>query len=237
MYGPDLSAVHHAGFVRFAEAAADLLVGRLRAAGVVEGTIVDLGCGSGALSARVAAAGYAAHGVDVSPAMLRIAQDTVPQGTFVEASVIDAGVPPCVGVACVGEILNYAYDPRAGDTALEVVLTRVARALPAGGVLLLDLAGPGRIQPNPREGVFEDDQSVVIVRAQEEGRRAERRITTFRRIEGGWRRSDEHHPLVLFEPEAVVALLARIGFDVRRDAGYGAARFPPGWHAFEATKR
>lgn len=237
MYGPDLAAVHHADFIYVAEAAATRLLAALRAAGHHEGLVVDLGCGSGALSRRLVDAGYTAFGVDFSPDMVKLARENVPEAEFVEDSVIDAGIPPCVGVACIGEVLNYAFDPRAGVVSLDQVIGRAARALPTGGSFLLDVAGPGRITPNPREAVFESDDAVVVVRANETAGRAERRITTFRRHGTTWRRTDEVHALVLFDPEFVRRRLDAAGFDVAVDAGYGHVRFPVGWTAFEARRR
>ena len=98
-------------------------------------------------------------------------------------------------------------------------------------------AGPGRIVPNPREAVFETADAVCVLRATEASGRADRRITTFRRHGEHWRRTDEHHPLVLFEPARVRERLEAAGFDVAEADGYGALQLPPGWTAFEATRR
>lgn len=237
MYGPDLAAAHHEGFLHVAEAAATRLITALRAAGHAEGLIVDLGCGTGVVARRAVEAGYAAFGVDVSPYMLRLARENVPTAEFVEDSVIDAAIPPCVGVACVGEVLNYAFDPRAGPVALDAVIWRAARALAPGGLFVLDLAGPGRVRPNPREAVFESPDTVIVLRATEADGRAERRITTFRRDGAGWRRADEVHALVLFDPEHVRCRLDDAGFDVEVADGYGEQRLSSGWTAFEARRR
>jgi len=62
------------GFGLYAREAAPGIVGILREAGVDEGTVVDLGCGSGILLQALGGAGYATVGIDPSPAMLKLAR-------------------------------------------------------------------------------------------------------------------------------------------------------------------
>src|SRR3954451_8736126 len=144
-YGRDLAEVHDAGFGALAEAGAQELLDRLRAAGVRAGVVVDLGCGTGILAGRVAAAGYEGLGLDVSPEAVDLARRRVPSGRFVRASAAEAALPRCVAVAAVGEVLGYGADPRLGrDHGLAAVLRRIRAAPAPGGLLLLDLAGPGR---------------------------------------------------------------------------------------------
>ena len=64
----------------------------------------------------------------------------------------------------------------------------------------------------------------------------DRRITIFRKSNdagsGGYRRSDEHHVLRLYEPGAVLEALARAGFEATiRDAYGPSSRSTPdaGW--------
>ena len=58
------------GFGLYAQEAAPGVLGILREAGVDEGTVVDLGCGSGILLRALSDAGYTTVGIDPSPAML-----------------------------------------------------------------------------------------------------------------------------------------------------------------------
>jgi len=69
-------------------------------------------------------------------------------------------------------------------------------------------------------------------------RTLERRITVFRELEGGFRRSDELHRLRLYDAQSVLEALANVGFDARRLAAYGnAVHFGRGHSGFLATKR
>jgi SAM-dependent methyltransferase len=74
------------------------------------GLVIDLGCGSGILSREVADAGYDVLGIDISPAMIDLARRRVPYGDFRVGSVLTGDLPPCIAVAAVGEVINYAFD-------------------------------------------------------------------------------------------------------------------------------
>ena len=115
-YGADLARAHHEGFGDLARQAAATLLSVLTEAGVERGLVVDLGSGSGILARIVADAGYRALGYDISEDMVRLAARTAPApgATFVRSALLDADIPPCVAVTAVGEVLNYAFDPRTG---------------------------------------------------------------------------------------------------------------------------
>ncbi len=63
-----------------------------------------------------------------------------------------------------------------------------------------------------------------------------RDITLFFRAGGLYRRSDEHHLLRLYEPQAVAQGLMDAGFEVRHLHAYGQTRLGPGWSGFQARK-
>jgi hypothetical protein len=79
----------------------------------------------------------------------------------------------------------------------------------------------------------------------EDGTKLDRFITIFTGNEdGSYRRTDEHHVLRLYRPQAVAEILERAGFDVqvldgyrRSDADPRSAHPPlPGWHVFLARR-
>ncbi|MBI2826922.1 MAG: class I SAM-dependent methyltransferase [Planctomycetia bacterium] len=143
-YRDDLAYIHDAGFGHLAVAAAGELIGQLRQQGTRDGLVVELGCGSGNLSERVAAAGFQVCGFDISPAMVALAQNRVPRGEFHCESFLTARLPRCVAVAAIGEVLNYLFDARRAATRLPRVFRRAYKALLPGGLLLFDVATPGR---------------------------------------------------------------------------------------------
>lgn len=155
-YGDAQAAIHNEAFGRLAALAADRLLAELAAAGLQSGTVVDLGCGSGILARRLGDAGYDVLGTDISAPMLEIAQRQAPGARFVHGSLWDLPLPPSVAVTSIGEALNYATDPAAGDPAFEALAVRVADALAPGGVFLFDVSVPGRSGPDRRRVQFHD---------------------------------------------------------------------------------
>lgn len=229
-YLEDLAWVHHTAFGDLARQAAGVLRTELAAAGIAGGLVVDLGCGSGILAAELAAAGYDVLGVDPSEAMLRLAAAQAPGARFVRLSLTDADIPPCVAVTAVGEAFCYA------GPALPALFGRIFRSLQPGGVLLFDVAGPGRLS-SPLD-VYEDaaGQWLIALRREEADGALTRRITLFRRIGAAYRRSDETHTLRLYDPAAVAADLATAGFAARRVSGWGTFAFTSGWTGFVAQR-
>jgi SAM-dependent methyltransferase len=211
----------------------------LRRAGLRNGLVADLGCGTGIASRALVDAGYAVLGVDISPDALEIARRRVPEATFVERAVLDAELPPCVGVAAIGEVVNYLADRRAGAAGLGRLARRIRGALEPGGILLLDVAEPGRERGiAPRRTWHEGEGWLVALEAAEDREAAtlRRRITVFRDEGAGWRRTDEVHELALLERRAVLAELAAAGFAARPLSGYGrAVRFRRGHIGIEAA--
>ena len=77
-YSEDLAYVHDAGFTAFVRGSAPGILRLLRQRGIRDGFVVDVGCGTGVLAARLVEAGYRVLGIDLSPSMLRIARPRVP---------------------------------------------------------------------------------------------------------------------------------------------------------------
>lgn len=238
LYGEELARIHHDHFGMVARAAAGELLARLGERGLASGTVIDLAAGSGILARAASEAGFDVLGVDLSPDMLRLARAEAPRARFSLGSLWELELPPCVAVAAVGEAFGYAADPTAGPGALAARLDDIRRALAPGGVLLFDVAGPGRSGPAGRRSVFWEHggQALGLVEREADGR-LERSIALFVPEGGLHRRVEETHALVLYAPEAVEAALARAGFSWQRLGRYGSFELLPGWHAWAATPR
>jgi SAM-dependent methyltransferase len=240
-YGPEQAAIHDARFGDLARDATRLMLDRLRAAGITEGLITDLGCGSGILAAAVRDAGYDVVGVDISAAMVDLARAAVPDATFTIGSVHDTDLAPSVGVSATGEVLQYATDPRTGLDALRALAARVFAALTPGGLFVFDVSTPGRNLGLDVRHVFHDHDSWMLgMHATEDGDRYERRIVILvREADGRYRRVDETHELWLYDVETVAAMLQDVGFDVEVRSSYTevtASTPAGGWAVFVGTK-
>ena len=240
-YGAEQAEIHHTSFGDLAADAAKLVVERLHGAGLTSGRVTDLGCGSGILAAALIEAGYAVDGVDLSAAMIDLASATAPAGEFSVGSVHDAAIRPSVAVTATGEVLNYAVDPRAGLEALTAVADRAFQALARGGVFAFDISTPGRNLGADVRHVFHDrDTWLLGMHATESDHRLDRRIVILNRAaDGRYRRVDEEYYLVLYDVDAVTAVLESIGFavEVRPSFTEATASQPAsGWAVFVATK-
>ena len=230
-YRDDLAHIHDAGFGSFAQAAAPVLLEALKAGGIKEGLVIDLGCGSGILSRAIYQAGYDVLGVDISEAMITLARQRVPRGEFRAETLLKAKLPRSVAVAAVGEVFNYLFDPQIIGSGLSKLLRRIHGALESGGVFLFDVAEPGRVPgTGPVRTFFEGNDWTVLVCSEEDRKRRflTRTITSFRQVGELYRRDQEVHCQRLLPRSELAAQLRRIGFRVRVLRGYGKLRFGQG---------
>lgn len=236
MYRAEMAAFHAAHATGLAREAATTVVDELSEAGLDSGQIADVGCGDGTLSALVIDAGYDALAIDPSPAFLELVAGVAPRAQRMLITASRMHLPEdLVAIACVGEALSY-------DLAIDLdeMLESFASALRPGGLLVLDLPGPGRHASEPAiMEVHADD--VLVGRPYEEGFRLRRELTLFTDTGDGrqYLRTDEVHELRLYDPGDVRAALARSGFlAIRQLDRYGARgpRFHDGWAGFLATR-
>jgi trans-aconitate methyltransferase len=100
--------------------------------------IIDLGCGTGALTAQIAAAGAEVVGIDASEAMIARARELYPHLRFEVARGEDFAVEVPVDAVFSNAALHWMSPP-------EVVAASVARALEPGGRFVAEMGGSGNI--------------------------------------------------------------------------------------------
>ncbi|TWE11444.1 class I SAM-dependent methyltransferase [Rudaeicoccus suwonensis] len=125
----------------YAESLRDELGGkpldRALLAAVVEmcdhGTIADLGCGPGHVTRHLASIGADALGIDISPAMIAIAEHDAPDVRFEVASMTDLALPDesLGGVVMFYSIIHLSPGERAR------AFSEVHRVLRSGGIALV----------------------------------------------------------------------------------------------------
>ena len=238
IYGDDLAYAHDVGFGGYAREAAPGLIGVLREAGVDEGTVVDLGCGSGILLRELGRAGYATVGIDPSAAMLRLAGAAAPAARLVQAPAERAPLPPCDAVTAIGEILCYLPASATTAAGLSRLFRKVASALRPGGVFVFDalVADRGDVMCYRSWRQGEDWAVMSDVDEDLTKERLTRKITIFRRVDGGWRRAQETHVLRVFPRAALEAALKDAGFSTRVSSRFGLMRLPTRRLCFRARR-
>ena len=167
------------------------------------------------------------------------ARKRVPEAKFRRASFVKAVLPVCEAVTSLGECFNYLFDRGNSRQALVRLFNRIHHALRPGGVLLFDLAEPGRASGSGAESRFWKGKDwAVLLRIEEHARRREltRRMITFRKVGKLYRRDEEAHRLRLYKGSEIAGELRRAGFRVRIVRGYGRHRFSGAHVGFIARK-
>jgi len=223
LYSNDLAYIHDAGFGRFADRAAPELLRILRRHGITptrtRPTVIDIGCGSGILAAHLASAGYDVLGIDRSAAMIRLARAKAPRARFRVASLVDAALPHSSAVIAIGEIVSYVPG---GLPVLRRFFRRVRAALAPGGVFVFDfIESAARRTFPPRRFGGPDWALVASATADGSGRILTRRMVTFRKIGGEFRRSREVHRVRIYSRDEIGAALGAAGlaYEMRRSIG------------------
>jgi SAM-dependent methyltransferase len=234
-YRAALAQIHDDGFGFIATGAAKLLLAGLKLNGFKDGLVVELACGGGISSRMIADGGFDVLGYDMSPDMIELARERVPEARFEVASLYDAELPECVAVTGIGEAFNYRFDERAGFDSMRKVFERAHAALVPGGILILDVAQPGRAMPRLERTTWEGAGWVVTSETIEAPgtNTLERHITSTR----GDEVDVEIHRLALYDHEAVFSALRETGFDPATLASYAEDyRFGVGHGGFYAVK-
>ncbi len=134
-YRSALALVHHRGFGFHADTCAPGILSLLEPVRARRDLVVELGCGSGALSRHLVDAGHRVVATDASPAMLDLARERVPGAHSRQVVLPDDPIPVADAIVSVGHVLNYLAD----ETSVDRALTRIADALAPDGILALDL--------------------------------------------------------------------------------------------------
>jgi trans-aconitate methyltransferase len=100
--------------------------------------ILDLGCGTGELTARIAATGAEVIGLDADGAMIRRARERFAALTFMEADAQVTALPAPLDAVFSNAALHWMRRPAE-------VIARVAAALRPGGRFVAELGGHGNV--------------------------------------------------------------------------------------------
>ena len=101
--------------------------------------ILDLGCGTGQLTAKIADTGACIVGIDNAPGMIDQARKNYPDITFKLADAQDFQFPQPFDAIFSNAALHWIREPRS-------VLTCIARSLKPGGRLVAELGAKGNVQ-------------------------------------------------------------------------------------------
>ena len=229
-YQHDLALVHALGYGQHGDTCAPGILDLL--APVRGGLVLELGCGAGALTRHLLAAGHRVIATDASAAMLSLARSELgADADLRQLALPDDPLPAADAIVSVGHVISYLPDAAAIDRAL----VRMAGALRPGGVLAIDVCDLecGRI----RAGA-ENFGRVARTGPSSPSTRLRRQICSSGRsprssptAPGAWRRGHERHRNVLVDTSAIPALLAAHGVTATVGSSFGGAELPAGLRA------
>jgi SAM-dependent methyltransferase len=145
---------------------AQFVDGLIRSAGGPTGTLLDVGCGTGAHAREFAKLGWRVAGVDLSPAMIEIARERTAHNAGVEffagtAAEFDGG-QAFTAIVSLFHVVSY----QTGTEDVYRMFMNVRRHLAPGGIFVFDFwHGPG---------VLADPPTIRVRRAEDDGIRVTR---------------------------------------------------------------
>jgi len=231
----DLALVHARGFGLHADRCAPGVLDLL--APVRGGLVLELGCGAGALTRHLLAAGHRVIATDASAAMVSLARSALGDAVEVrQLALPDDPLPAADAIVSVGHVISYLPDAAAVDRAL----VAMAGALRPGGVLAIDICDLefGRVRAGEaNRGLAGPDWAVITEFSAPAPDVFVRDVTTFVPDgAGAWRRGSERHENVLVDTSLISALLASHGMTATVRTSFGAAELPPGMRAVTGVR-
>lgn len=180
-------------------------------------SVLDIGCGTGALCRRLSARGWTCRGIDLSSAMVRIARQRCPNAAFEVGDARDFRVADPVGlIAATCDVVNHLPTLH----AFRCFLRSCRGALPGGGLLAFDALNPLDIDRNWNGYLhYTRREDWRLIR---HGRRLRAGVGLLtyeyfvRKGSGCWARCIEEHVLRAWPLERLRAEVAKAGFTACR---------------------
>jgi SAM-dependent methyltransferase len=179
--------------------------------------IVDLGCGTGASVRWFANHGYNITGIDLSPAMLRVAQQSI-TGSGIAFQLLEGDIRALndlhdIDFVLALDVLNELNSLR----DLETVFTSAAKCAAPGKLLVFDLhtiEGLAQREPMTMVGDSDDLNVFLSSRFDYDRQASSGSYVIFHRSGNAWQRYHAARTLRGFPLQVVTALLQRTGFGI-----------------------
>ncbi len=194
---------------------------KLKAYGVVKG--LDIGCGGGWFTRAFQRAGFSMTGLDISPEMLAVAQETAfkegVRGDYLLGDICSFHTPQKYDFAtAINDCVNYIPKNK-----LLAAFSKVKAALKKGGIFLFDISSERKFRERIANTVSVDDREDVTYLAfnRTEGESVTMEVTLFVKGErGSYERLDELHRQYIYTEEEILAALRAAGFTVLSVEGH-----------------
>ncbi len=186
----------------------------------VEKPILDIGCGTGEHALHIARQGYVVKGIDISPHMIRQAQEK--QGTLQNVHFQCQSVEKEQGTYSYAYALFNVINCLSDETALKAFFEAVANALQHNGIFVFDCWHTKAILATPPR-YLEDDISfpTEIVRRKVTPSFSPETLECVLTYQYAFKKGTEEviHHIRLFKEETILTLLADCGFKLVASMG------------------
>ncbi|NLU35769.1 MAG: methyltransferase domain-containing protein [Clostridiales bacterium] len=180
-------------------------------------TVVDLGCGTGAVTNILAERGYQVTGVDISEDMLFVAREKA-RKSGLQVSYICQDMTeltlhrPVDAIICMCDGFNYILE----EAKLKQTFQRIYQYLNPGGILVFDISTYYKLASILGNNTMADsDEEISFIwfnNFDRQSRILEMNLTFFKKENGLYKRADETHYQRAYYTEEITALLQESGF-------------------------
>ena len=181
-------------------------------------TVLDLACGTGAMTCLLAERGYEMIAVDGSPEKAAGLRGELPVFLNQDMQMLDLYGTVDAAVCCL-DSLNYLTSPR----DVQKTFQRLHLFISPGGLLVFDVNSAAKLAGLDGQVFLDETEDVYCVWRTEYEKRS--RICSYwidlftRRGDGGWDRAGEEHRQRAYEVEELRAWLLEAGFNRIRTYG------------------
>lgn len=233
-YRHNLATIHHLGFGGHADNCAP---GVLALAEPYLGSpVLEIGCGSGALTKHLVEAGHKVVATDASPAMLDLARQAAPRADVRQLTLPHDPIPDADFIVGVGHPLNYLANPQEVERAVDGCI----EALRPGGMFAVDVCDLDYAEARAGRETAADvreDWAIFVRFSLPEPTRFVREMTTFLKSpDGTWDRDDEIHTNLLIDLGRLAGRLESSGLVVSVDDAFGEESLPPGLRVLKVER-
>jgi SAM-dependent methyltransferase len=195
---------------------AEFIMNRLPGTKNREVPVLDVCCGTGAITRLLVGRGYSVTGVDQSEAMLAIARTAAPCARLIRATLPDDGLDGQAefdAAVCTFDSLNYLI----ADGAVGKTLSRLAELMRPDGIFIFEINTRYKLETLFGNRRFDDLGDFAYVwrnRLNKDAKSVDFLITLFVRRGDVFRRETEHHVQRWFDRAELKAFIHSAGFTV-----------------------